>query len=215
MFQYLFGGSYPSGNGEAMLSTLANDGRLLSQPAIPAGVADMQHITQKWFAVYTAPCHEKRVAQQLSLREIDYFLPLYHVRRQWKDGSKVNLALPLFPGYIFVRIKRKERVRVLEVPKVVSIVQGLNREPAPLPDSDIEVLRAGLQAVPAEPHPFLTVGQRARVRSGPLAGREGVLVRKKNSARLVITLDLIMQSIALEIDGDNLEPLEIDPRSCK
>ena len=196
-----------------MLSTLTNSDKLMSEAAISAGVADMQHITQKWFAVYTAPCHEKRVAQQLSLREVEYFLPLYHVRRHWKDGSKVHLALPLFPGYIFVHIGRKERVRVLEVPKVVSIVQGLNREPAPLRDSDIESLRAGLQVLPAEPHPFLAVGQRARIRSGPLAGKEGVLVRKKNSTRLIITLDLIMQSIALEIDADNLEPLDVDPPS--
>ena len=191
-----------------MLSSLSNSDIATSRPAISDLVAVPSHMAQKWFAVYTAPCHEKRVAQQLCLRNLEYFLPLYHVRRQWKDGSKVNLCLPLFPGYIFVRIGRKERVRVLEVPKVVSIVQGLNREPAPLPESAIESLRAGLEVLPAEPHPFLAVGQRARIRSGPLAGKEGVLIRKKNSARLVITLELIMQSIALEIDADNLEPLK-------
>lgn len=198
-----------------MLLTITNSDKTVPQAAVPTRVADTQHMTQNWFAVYTAPCHEKRVAQQLSLREIEYFLPLYHARRQWKDGSKVNLSLPLFPGYIFARIRRKERVRVLEVPKVVSIVQGLNREPAQLPDSEIEALRSGLQVLPAEPHPFLRVGQRARIKTGPLAGREGLLVRKKNSARLVLTLELIMQSIALEIDADNLEPLEIDPPSGK
>lgn len=196
-----------------MLSTLTNSDRQPSDTPISVNVAGLQHMTQNWFAAYTAPCHEKRVAQQLGLRGIEYFLPLYHVRRQWKDGSKVNLALPLFPGYIFVRIGQKERVRVLEVPKVVSIVQGLNRKPAPLPDSEIEGLRVGLQVLPAEPHPFLAVGQRARIRSGPLAGREGVLLRKKNSARLVITLDLIMQSVALEVDADNLEPLEVNSAS--
>lgn len=202
---------YPSGNGEAMLSTLPNGDGAVPQIAVGADrVADAKEATQKWFAVYTAPCHEKRIAQHLTFRHIEHYLPLYDARRQWKDGSKVNLSLPLFPGYIFVRIFRRERVRVLEVPKVVSIVQGIKREPAPLPDSEIESLRAGLHMLRVEPHPFLAVGQSARIRSGPLAGREGVLVRKKNSARLVITLDLIMQSIAIEVDADNLEPLDVD-----
>jgi transcription antitermination factor NusG len=198
-----------------MLSTLLNGEKPSSQAANPASGAGPRGEIRKWFAVYTAPCHEKRVAQYLRLRGIEHFLPLYQVRRKWKDGSKVNLELPLFPGYIFVHIGKQERVSVLQVPKVVSIVQGLKREPAPLADSEIESLRAGLHVLRAEPHPFLAVGQRARIRSGPLAGREGLLVRKKNGARLVITLDLIMQSIAIEIDADNLEPLDRESISAE
>jgi transcription antitermination factor NusG len=192
-----------------MLSTLLNGDMPIPRTANTLCLDGPEEAARNWFAVYTAPCHEKRVARYLSLRQIEHFLPLYQVRRRWKDGSKVILELPLFPGYIFVRIKKEERVPVLQVPKVLAIVQGLKREPAPLADSDVESLRAGLRILRAEPHPFLTVGQRARIKSGPLAGKEGLLIGTKNNARLVITLDLIMQSIAIEIDANNLEPLGI------
>jgi len=165
----------------------------------------------KWFAVYTGFRHEKRVAEHFSLRQIEFFLPLYRAQRKWKDGSRVNLELPLFPCYIFARIGRGERVRVLEVPGVQCVVGGTAREPAPLPDADINTLRSGLESRSAEPHPLLLVGQRARIRSGALAGMEGVVIRKKNGIRVVLTLDLIMQSIAVEVDGDDLEPQGAGP----
>jgi transcription antitermination factor NusG len=162
----------------------------------------------KWFAVYTGFRHEKRVAEHFGQRQIEFFLPLYRTQRKWKDGSRVNLELPLFPCYIFARIGRGERVRVLEVPGVLCVVGGTAREPAPLPDADIDTLRSGLDSRSAEPHPLLLVGQRARIRSGALAGMEGVVIRKKNGLRVVLTLNLIMQSIAVEVDGDDLEPQE-------
>jgi transcription antitermination factor NusG len=162
----------------------------------------------KWFAVYTTPRHEKRVSQYLSQRGIVHYLPLYHVRRKWRDGSTVTLDLPLFPGYIFVHIERRERVRVLEVPGVLTIVGGTGRQPASLPEAEIDALRLGLHLRRAEPHPLLTIGQRARIRSGALAGMEGVVVRKKNSLRVVLTVDLIMQSVAVEVDGSELETLD-------
>ena len=161
-----------------------------------------------WFAVYTTARHEKRVDQHLRMREVEHYLPLYQAQRKWSDGSRVTLDLPLFPGYIFVRIKRAERVRVLEVPGVLAIVGGTGRAPAPLPEADIEALRLGLHLRRAEPHPLLKVGQRARIRSGALAGMEGVVVRKKNSFRVVLTMDAIMQSIAVEVDANELEPLD-------
>jgi transcription antitermination factor NusG len=162
----------------------------------------------KWFAVYTTPRHEKRVDQHLSLREIEHYLPLYRTQRKWSDGSRVTLELPLFPGYIFVRIDRKQRVRVLEVPGVVAVVVGTGGEPADLPETDIDALRSGLPLRHVEPHPLLNVGQRARIRSGAFAGMEGIVVRKKNSFRVVLTLDTIMQSFAVEVDGKELEPLD-------
>jgi transcription antitermination factor NusG len=161
-----------------------------------------------WFAAYTTPRHEKRVDQHLRMREIEHYLPLYQVQRKWSDGSRVTLDLPLFPGYIFVRIERAQRVRVLEVPGVVAIVGGTGRAPAPLPESDIEALRSGLHLRRAEPHPLLKIGQRARIRSGALAGMEGIVVRKKNSFRVVLTMEAIMQSIAVEVDANELEPLD-------
>jgi transcription antitermination factor NusG len=167
-----------------------------------------------WFAVYTTPRHEKRVDQHLSVREIDHYLPLYQTQRKWSDGSKVTLNLPLFPGYIFVRIGRVQRVRVLEVPGVLAIVGGTGRTPAALPVAEIEALRFGLHLRRAEPHPLLRVGQRARIRSGALAGMEGIVVRKKNSFRVVLTLDAIMKSISVEVDADELEPLDSSCLHC-
>ena len=160
-----------------------------------------------WFAVYTTSRHEKRVAQHLSQRQIEFYLPLYRSERKWSDGSRVTLELPLFPGYIFVHIERAERVRVLNVPGALAVVGGTGGEPAPLPDDAIDALRSGLQLRAAEPHPLLTVGQRARIRSGALAGMEGVVVRKKNSFRVVLTLEHIMRSIAVEVGEEDLEPL--------
>jgi transcription antitermination factor NusG len=167
-----------------------------------------------WFAVYTASRHEKRVAQHLSQREIEFYLPLYRSARKWSDGSKVTLELPLFPGYLFVHIKRNERVRVLNVPGALAVVGGMGREPVPLPDGAIDALRAGLHLRAAEPCPLLMVGQRARIRFGALAGMEGIVVRKKNGLRVVLTLEHIMQSIAVEVDGNDLEPLPSGALAC-
>jgi transcription antitermination factor NusG len=162
----------------------------------------------QWFAAYTSPRHEKRVAQYFNVREIEHYLPLYHPRHKWNSGSTVTLDLPLFPGYIFVHIDRSERVRVLEVPGVLTFVCGTGGKPAALPDEEIDALRSGLSLRSAEPHPLLTVGQRARIRSGALAGMEGVVVRQKGGLRVVLTVDLIMQSVAVEVDGTELEVLD-------
>jgi transcription antitermination factor NusG len=162
----------------------------------------------KWFAAYTTPRHEKRVGQHLEMREIEHYLPLYRTQRKWSDGSRVTLDLPLFPGYIFVCIERAQRVRVLEVPGVLAIVGGTGGEPASLPASEIAALRSGLSERNAQPHPLLKVGQRARIRSGAFAGMEGVVQRMKYSFRVVLTLDSIMQSFAVEVDGEDLELLD-------
>jgi transcription antitermination factor NusG len=157
-----------------------------------------------WFAVYTTCRHEKRVAQHMEQREIEHFLPLYRTQRKWKDGTRAMLDLPLFPGYVFVRIDQSARVSVLEVPGVVSII-GTASRPAPLPDFEVETLRAGLDPIKVEPHPFMTIGQRVRIKIGPLAGIEGIVVRRKGGLRVVLTLDLLMQSIAIEVNGDDVE----------
>src|SRR5580658_609601 len=178
--------------------------RLRSEDCLLPDFAPNPVFEPKWFAVYTTSRHEKRVAQHLTQRQIEYYLPLYRSERKWSDGSRVTLELPLFPGYLFVRIKRTERVRVLEVPGTLTVVGGTGREPAPLPDEAIDALRAGLHLRRAEPHPLLTVGQRARICSGALAGMEGIVLRKKNSCRVILTLEHIQRSIAVEVDGDDL-----------
>lgn len=160
-----------------------------------------------WYALYTTSHHEKRVAQHLLHREIEFYLPLYRSQRRWRDGSRVTLELPLFPGYLFIHIRRNERVRVLEVPGALAVVGGTGGQPSPLPDATIDALRAGLQIRPAQPHPLMTAGQRVRIRSGALEGLEGIVVRKRNGFRVVMTLEHIMQSYAVEVDLDDLEPL--------
>jgi transcription antitermination factor NusG len=195
----------PSEDSEALPKIARSENVQFSIPARDSLTAT-QH-SRRWFAVYTTSRHEKRVAQHLSQRRIEHFLPVFRCQRTWNDGSKVSLELPLFPGYIFVRISRTERIRVLEVPGALDVIGGTGRLLAPLPDDEIEALRSGAHLRHAEPHPFLTVGQRARIRSGALAGMEGIVVRKSNSLRIVLTLDLIMQSISVEVDGEDLEPL--------
>jgi len=163
---------------------------------------------RRWFAATTIPRHEKSVEQHLVQRDVEHYLPLYSVHRKWRNGLKVILDLPLFPGYIFVRIKRPERLSVLNVPGVRAIVGSAAGEMAPLPEADVAALRSGLHLRMVEPHPFLKVGQRVRIRSGALSGLEGIVLRQKNSVRVVLTMDLIMQSIAVEVDGEELEPVD-------
>ena len=159
----------------------------------------------RWFAVYTTPRHEKHVSEILAERQIETFLPLYRTNRQWQKSRPVVLELPLFPTYVFVRIARQARGAVLGTPGVLSIV-GSSREPWPLPDLEIEALRFGLLERKIEPHPYLIVGERVRIKAGVMAGVEGVLVRKKNDLRVVLSLDTIMRSVAVEVDADDIEP---------
>jgi transcription antitermination factor NusG len=158
-----------------------------------------------WYAAYTCTHHEKRVAQQLSERHIENFLPLYRSVRRWKDRRK-EVDLPLFPGYVFVHIAFEDRLRVLRLPGVVQIV-SFNGKAAVLPAEEIETLRSGLkQHVYVEPYPYLRVGRKVRIVQGPLAGLEGILVRKKEGFRLVISVNAIMRSLAVEVDFLDVRP---------
>jgi transcription antitermination factor NusG len=164
------------------------------------------HAEQRWYAAYTCANHERRVQGQLEHRSVESFLPLYRSVRRWKD-RRVLLDLPLFPGYIFVRLALRDRLRVLQIPSVVRLV-GFNGIPAPLPDQDIESLRGALrQQLRAEPHPYLTIGKRVRILRGPLEGREGILVRRKANLRVILSIDLIVRSIVVDVDAVDVEPI--------
>lgn len=159
-----------------------------------------------WFAAYVNSHHEKRVVLHFAERQIESFLPLYSARHRWKNRCAMNLELPLFPNYVFVHIDPQKRVGVLEVPGVLSLV-GFGRTLAPLADLEIEAIRSAVGQRAIEPHPYLVVGDRVRIKAGPMAGMEGVLVRKKNNFRVVLALDVIMKCVAVEVDADDLEPV--------
>jgi transcription antitermination factor NusG len=169
--------------------------------SVPGDGAEMN-----WYALYTCPRHEKCVAQQIEQRSIACFLPLYRSIRRWKDRRK-ELELALFPGYVFVRLALRDRVRVLQLPSAVRLV-SFNGQPAILPDAEIEGLRQRLSGgICVEPHPYLRVGRRVRVCAGAMQGLEGIIVRRKDGCRLVFSLDLIMRSVAVEVDESDVEPV--------
>ena len=163
-----------------------------------------QSADRSWYVLYTCVHHEKKVAEQISRRNFSCFLPLYRSVRRWKDRRK-QLELALFPGYVFVHMSLKHKLKVLELPGVVNLV-SFNGQPAVLPAQEIEALRDRLSKnLQIEPHPYLRRGRRVRVRSGALEGLEGIVVRRKDRCRIVFSIDLIQRSLAVEVDEADLE----------
>ncbi len=162
---------------------------------------------ERWYAGYTVARHEKRVAEHLMLRGIEHFLPLYETVHHWNNGRH-RVQLPLFPGYLFVRIALEERLRVLEAPGFVRLV-GFNGRACALPEFEILRMREALtRGVLAEPHPYLTVGTRVEVRNGPLSGLTGILLRRQNKHRVVLSIDLIMRSIVVEVAAEDVQVMK-------
>jgi len=159
-----------------------------------------------WLAAYTRSRHEGHVAGQLAVKGVESLLPTYERFARWSDRIRRGQA-PLFPGYVFVHVSHEERVPVLQTNGVVSIVSVAGR-PARLGDDEVERMRAcGAHAHLVEPHPFLKIGHRVRVKHGPFAGWEGILVEKQNGARLVVTVEQIMKSVSINLHGADVEPV--------
>jgi len=161
---------------------------------------------RQWYAVYTAPRHENRITQQLECKSVNCFLPLYESVRHWKTGPTL-VALPLFPNYLFVHINAQERRRVLEVPSIVSIL-GDRSCALPVRDAEIEQLRKSLRTGQVEPHPYLKLGEQVRVTRGPLTGTQGILIKKKGMMKIVLSIDAIMRSVAVEVSSADVEPMQ-------
>jgi len=179
--------------------------RTLAELIQPSG-PDRAPQTRSWLAAYTRARHESSVVRQFEQTGLDTFLPTYRRLSRWSDRIR-KLDTPLFPGYVFVRVAERERTRILKTAGVVSIVCCGGR-PAPLAESDIAKLRlCAANPAAVEPHPYLRVGQRVRVKHGPFRGWEGVLLEKKNSTRLVITVDQIMKSVSIDLHGADVESL--------
>ena len=157
-----------------------------------------------WFAVYTRHRHEKAVAQVITGKGVEVFLPLYKAVHRWKDRMK-DVSLPLFPNYVFVLASLGQRVAVLSTPGVYDFVRW-SGVPAPIPAQELDAVRCAVErGLNVEPHPLLKSGDRVRVKSGPLEGLEGILVRKKNFYRLILSVELLMKSISVEVEACDVE----------
>jgi transcription antitermination factor NusG len=159
---------------------------------------------RNWYAVYTRHSHEKTVRDAFASRNIECYLPTYSVKRRRINRCTVELSLPVFPTYIFTRIAWGEHVRLLEVPSVISIV-GFGLQRPTIPETEIEALRSALKFEHTKPHPYLNSGERVRIRSGPLEGLTGIVLRMGNNLRVVLSVQLIMQSVVIDVEQSDLE----------
>ena len=166
---------------------------------------DVQRITsRRWYVLYTRHQHEKLTAEILSNKGFEVFLPLYTALHTWKDRKK-ELSLPLFPCYVFLLGGLERRLDILTTPGVCSFV-GINGRPATVPSEEIDAIRRATEtSLRMEPYPFLQHGERVRVKSGPFEGIEGILTLKKNVYRLVLTVELLGKSAAVELDRSMVE----------
>jgi transcription antitermination factor NusG len=162
------------------------------------------HSPREWFAAYTMSRHEKRIASHCERIGIEQFLPLYTTQRSWKNRTTVDLQMPLFPNYLFVRLSPQDHGPLMRLPGLLSTV-GSAAGPVAIPDGDIELLRRIIASKTIEPHPFMAKGDRVRVATGLLAGVMGVVQKKGNGLRFIVTLDVIGKSVSLHIDGKALE----------
>lgn len=185
-------------------------GVVRSENARPPVVNNAGAEDAKWFVAYTNSRHEKCVAKHLAERTIESYLPLYQRVHHWMKRRTVRLDLPLFPNYVFVHIAPQYRSAVLAVPGVLGML-GRGHNLSALADHEIQSLRVGLEQGRVEPHPYLVAGERVRIRTGSMEGMEGILIRKKNELRVVLSLDLIRRSVAVEVDAGDIEPVRSRP----
>jgi len=156
-----------------------------------------------WYVAYTRARHEKSVSAQFARRSIESFLPLYEVVHRWKD-RKARIKLPLFAGYVFVRISLANQLRVLQVPGVVELV-SFRGSPVAVPEAELTALRKGLASgLHVNPHPFLAAGRPVRITRGPFAGITGIVVRRKALYRVVVSFHLIQRSLVLELEASDV-----------
>jgi transcription antitermination factor NusG len=172
----------------------------------PHAVDSTSNGEHHWWAIYTRHQHEKVVADVLSAKGFQVFLPLYDSIRRWKDRQKL-LSLPLFPCYVFVRGGLNRPFQILSTPGVHMALTHGDRI-AVIPEKEIDAIRRTIQGpFRMEPHPFLRCGDRVRVVRGSLEGVEGILIRKKNQYRLVLSVDMLAKSVAVEIDASDIESI--------
>ena len=171
-----------------------------------APVPVMEAAQSKWHAVQTRARHEKVVSERLQEQGLTTFLPMISEVHRWSDRRK-TVELPLFSCYLFVRMvpRNEERVRVHRVNGVFGII-GVRGEGTPIPDEQIQAVHTLIsEQLPWSFHPFLKIGQRVRIRGGSMNGVEGVLVARNGDRTLVVSIDAIQRSIAVRIEGYDVE----------
>lgn len=158
-----------------------------------------------WHVLHVVPNHEKRVANHLLLRSVDYFLPLYSERSRWSDRS-VTLERPLFPGYVFVRFTPESRRVVISLPGALKIL-GKNGSET-VKDEEISKIRTALaNGYILRPHPPVSIGTRVRVSNGIFAGMEGMVTELRRNCRVIISMAAVEQCYSLETDTSSIEIL--------
>jgi transcription antitermination factor NusG len=160
-----------------------------------------------WYALHIRSRHEKRVAERLGSQSLETFLPLHRSRHTWKNGIHVDVDLPLFPCYLFARATTHDRLRLLQHPGVLGFAASSAR-PTIISDEEISILRTATESLKAEPHPYLNNGDPVRIVAGPLAGMTGILTRRKQEYRVVLSIEAIMRSIVVEVSEFDVEPQE-------
>lgn len=159
---------------------------------------------EQWYAAYTKHQHEKSAANLLSKKGFEILLPLYRTTHRWKDRRQ-TVSLPVFPCYLFIRANLERKLAILQTPGIFWLL-GNSGHAAVIPDTDIEAIqKITASAAAFEPHPYLKSGDRVRVVNGPIAGVEGVLTRVKNRYRVVLSVELLQQALAVEIDISDVE----------
>lgn len=156
-----------------------------------------------WVALVVRPRAERKVQKGLANMGLETFVPWHGVGRRWSDRVKV-VEQNLFPGYVFCHSSHADRIPVLQQAGVQSVV-GFSRSPALISDSEISSLRRAIQSeLPLGPWPFPKVGERVRIQNGVLAGVEGTLTRDSSAWRVVLSVNILQRSIAVEVDRDML-----------
>jgi len=160
---------------------------------------------QKWYALAVQYQHERQTEKALQSQGLKTMVPLYRSRRRWSDRVK-DVDTPLFPGYVLCQFDLTDRIHVMDTPGVAKIV-GFGGTPAVLEDSEIAAIQRVVGSkLPLAPWPYLKAGDRVRVETGPMRGLEGTLLRTKDTMHLVIGVELLQRSIAVQVDRDSIVP---------
>ena len=177
-----------------------------SELSLRVDAAVDQAAADPWFALRVKPNYEKPVATALRGKGFEEFLPLHRTRRQWSDRVRV-VDLPLFPGYLFCRLNLDDRMPLLTTPGFLYIV-GIGKNPEPVDEAEILNIQSVLRSrLPVKPWPSLMVGERVRLRDGPLRGVEGVLSRIANEHRMYVSVTLLRRSISVEVNPEWIQPV--------